>query len=92
MFAEVKDATIVNNDNVNAYYGVSLKDYSLAQLKVDHHFVKATLPTVRNMVFVHLTAKQQKVLEFCDEIPRTAQEILEMVGVWNTKLFRFKSM
>ena len=30
---------------------------------------------------VHLTAKQQKVLEFCDEIPRTAQEILEMVGV-----------
>ena len=30
---------------------------------------------------VHLTAKQQKVLEFCDEMPRTAQEILEMVGV-----------
>jgi predicted HTH transcriptional regulator len=30
---------------------------------------------------VHLTAKQQKVLEFCDEVPRTAQEILEMVGV-----------
>lgn len=28
-----------------------------------------------------LTAKQKKVLEFCDEIPRTAQEILEMVGV-----------
>lgn len=29
---------------------------------------------------VRLTAKQQKVLEFCDEIPRTTQEILEMVG------------
>jgi predicted HTH transcriptional regulator len=28
-----------------------------------------------------LTAKQRKVLEFCDEMPRTAQEILEMVGV-----------
>lgn len=30
---------------------------------------------------VHLTAKQRKVLAFCDEIPRTAQEILEMIGV-----------
>ena len=30
---------------------------------------------------VRLTAKQQKVLEFCDETPRTAQEILEMIGV-----------
>ena len=30
---------------------------------------------------VRLTAKQRKVLEFCDVIPRTAQEILEMVGV-----------
>lgn len=30
---------------------------------------------------VRLTAKQQKVLEFCNEMPRTAQEILEMVGV-----------
>ena len=30
---------------------------------------------------VRLTAKQRKVLEFCDEMPRTAQEILEMVGV-----------
>ena len=27
------------------------------------------------------TAKQRKVLEFCDEMPRTAQEILEMEGV-----------
>lgn len=30
---------------------------------------------------VRLTAKQQKVLEFCDETPRTAQEILGMIGV-----------
>lgn len=29
---------------------------------------------------VRLRAKQQKVLEFCDEIPCTTQEILEMVG------------
>ena len=28
---------------------------------------------------VRLTAKQRKVLEFCDETPRTAQEILEMI-------------
>jgi hypothetical protein len=33
------------------------------------------------MLFVRLTAKQQKVLEFCNEIPRTTQGILEMVGV-----------
>lgn len=30
---------------------------------------------------VRLTAKQRKVLEFCDVMPHTAQEILEMVGV-----------
>lgn len=28
-----------------------------------------------------LTAKQRKVLEFCDEMPRTAREIIEMIGV-----------
>ena len=32
---------------------------------------------------VRLTAKQRKVLEFCDEMPRTAQEILDMLGVKN---------
>lgn len=32
------------------------------------------------------TAKQRKVLDFCDETPRTAQEILDMVGVkYHTK-------
>lgn len=36
-----------------------------------------------NSTQVRLTAKQQKVLEFCDEIPRTAQEILDMLGVKN---------
>ena len=30
---------------------------------------------------VRLTAKQRKVLEFCDETPRMAQEILGMIGV-----------
>ena len=35
---------------------------------------------------VRLIAKQRKVLEFCDETPRTAQEILEMIGVkYHTK-------
>lgn len=35
---------------------------------------------------VRLTAKQRKVLEFCDETPRTSQEIMEMVGVkYHTK-------
>lgn len=34
----------------------------------------------------HLTAKQQKVLAFCDEIPRSAREIIDMVGVkYHTK-------
>ena len=35
---------------------------------------------------VRLTAKQRKVLEFCDQTPHTAQEILDMVGVkYHTK-------
>ena len=34
-FADVKGATIVYIDNMNAYYDVSLKDYRLAQLKVE---------------------------------------------------------
>ena len=32
---------------------------------------------------VRLTAKQRKVLEFCDVMPHTAQEILEILGVKN---------
>lgn len=32
---------------------------------------------------VRLTAKQRKVLEFCDETPRTTQEILDMLGLQN---------
>lgn len=43
MFADVKGETIVNIDNMSAYYDVSLKEYSLAQLKVDHHFVKGDI-------------------------------------------------
>ena len=50
LFTDVKGATIVNIDNMNAYYDVSLKDYRLAQLKVeseklkvDYHFVKGDI-------------------------------------------------
>jgi nucleoside-diphosphate-sugar epimerase len=50
LFKDVKGATIVNIDNMNAYYDVSLKDYRLAQLKVeseklkvDYHFVKGSI-------------------------------------------------
>ena len=50
LFADVKGATIVNIDNLNAYYDISLKDYRLAQLKVeseklkvDYHFVKGDI-------------------------------------------------
>ena len=50
LFADLKGATIVNIDNLNAYYDVSLKDYRLAQLKVeseklkvDYHFVKGDI-------------------------------------------------
>ncbi len=50
LFKDVKGATIVNIDNMNAYYDVSLKDYRLAQLKVeseklkvDYHFVKGDI-------------------------------------------------
>ena len=31
LFADQKGATIVNIDNMNAYYDVSLKDYRLSQ-------------------------------------------------------------
>lgn len=111
MFADVKGETIVNIDNMSAYYDVSLKEYSLMHLKVDHHFVNGGIADcqeygLRAPEFIQaedfrmiiwrkkksnqarqksnsvlLTAKLQKVFEFCDEIPRTAQEILEMVGV-----------
>jgi len=50
LFTDLKGATIVNIDNMNAYYDVSLKEYRLAQLKVeseklkvDYHFVKGSI-------------------------------------------------
>ena len=50
LFTDMKGATIVNIDNMNAYYDVSLKEYRLAQLKVeseklkvDYHFVKGDI-------------------------------------------------
>lgn len=50
LLKEAKDSTIVNIDNLNAYYDVSLKEYRLSQLKdeseklkVDYHFVKGSI-------------------------------------------------
>ena len=46
LFKDVKGATIVNIDNMNAYYDVSLKDYRLAQLKVESEKLKVETDTV----------------------------------------------
>ena len=46
LFADQKGATIVNIDNMNAYYDVSLKDYRLAQLKVESEKLKVETDTV----------------------------------------------
>ena len=49
LFADVKGATIVNIDNMNAYYDVSLKDYRLKELEtmvpegVNYKFVKGSI-------------------------------------------------
>ena len=49
LFADVKGATIVNIDNMNAYYDVSLKEYRLKELKamvpegINYHFVKGSI-------------------------------------------------
>ena len=49
LFKDVKDATIVNIDNMNAYYDVSLKDYRLKELDtlvpegINYKFVKGSI-------------------------------------------------
>ena len=49
LFADVKGATIVNIDNMNAYYDVSLKEYRLKELEtlvpegVNYKFVKGSI-------------------------------------------------
>ncbi len=49
LFADLKGATIVNIDNMNAYYDVSLKEYRLAELDklvpkgIDYKFVKGSI-------------------------------------------------
>ena len=49
LFKDVKGATIVNIDNMNAYYDVSLKDYRLKELEtlvpegVNYKFVKGDI-------------------------------------------------
>jgi nucleoside-diphosphate-sugar epimerase len=46
LFNNLKGATIVNIDNLNAYYDVSLKDYRLAQLKAESEKLKVETDTV----------------------------------------------
>ena len=53
-----------------------------AEQKVSDHGQKSNQAEPQSNQ-VRLTAKQRKVLDFCDETPRTAQEILEMLGVQN---------
>lgn len=49
LFKDVKGATIVNIDNMNAYYDVSLKDYRLKELDamvpegINYKFVKGSI-------------------------------------------------
>ena len=49
LFNDLKDATIVNIDNMNAYYDVSLKEYRLKELDamvpegIDYKFVKGSI-------------------------------------------------
>ncbi len=49
LFADVKGATIVNIDNMNAYYDVSLKEYRLKELEklvpegINYKFVKGSI-------------------------------------------------
>ena len=50
LFHELRGATIVGIDNMNAYYDVTLKEYRFSQLKVaseklkvDYHFVKGSI-------------------------------------------------
>ena len=49
LFNDLKDATIVNIDNMNAYYDVSLKEYRLAELDklvpegINYKFVKGSI-------------------------------------------------
>ena len=49
LFADLKDATIVNIDNMNAYYDVSLKEYRLKELEtlvpegINYKFVKGSI-------------------------------------------------
>ena len=43
LFADVKEATIINIDNMNDYYDPSLKEYRLKELSDRFHFIKGDL-------------------------------------------------
>lgn len=47
LFADAKGTTIVNIDNMNAYYDVSLKEYRLTQLKVESEKLKVNYQFVK---------------------------------------------
>ena len=47
LFKDAKGATIVNIDNMNAYYDVSLKEYRLEQLKVESGKLKVNYQFVK---------------------------------------------
>ena len=77
LFSDVKGATIVGVDNMNAYYDVALKEYRLAQLKdesvkcnVDWHFIKGTLPTIALTCLCH--SEDQKRNNLTGKTLRTA--------------------
>ena len=78
-----EDETIFPDVMLHLHNGnllAEIKEYTKSTQKVTEQDEKSNRVEQKSNR-VCLTAKQQKVLEFCDNIPRTAQEILEMVGV-----------
>ena len=67
LFKDVKDATIVNIDNMNAYYDVSLKEYRLENLR---RLTDKTVITVTH---------RPAVLSICDRVLHfTENEVKEV--------------
>ena len=88
---KVSDPTQKVSDPTQKVSDLDEKVSNLAQ-KVSNLGEKVTEQTEKSIQAesesnqVRLTAKQRKVLDFCDETPRTAQEILDMIGVkYHTK-------
>ncbi len=69
LFHDVKGATIVNIDNMNDYYDVSLKEYRLEQLKVeseklkvDYQFIKGDIADKQTIDSIFEKCKPQVVV------------------------------